>query len=187
MSAEVINKITITAEAVFDLTKTLCLSKLDRRKLKHEVEKYIDFLNSDGRLLWQNYFRCKYQDEDEGGMLMLFLYRGKKNSLMQHWDLKGVCLESDWSEDDEEDGKIRAWIETKIEDLPDEDDWAVKARINEILRETEKTVYDNVVEEVRNAFDNNRDKETAEKLAFLQSVYFEFRGRKRAKKKTRRN
>ena len=56
---------------------------------------------------------------------------------MQYWDLKGVCEAADWSEEAEDDGLVRVWLETKIEDLPDEEDWAIRARVYKILKETE--------------------------------------------------
>lgn len=187
MKSEVINKITITEEAVFDYTEALAFGTLDKRTLKAEVGEYIDHLNRSGRLLWDNYFRCKYLDENSGQMLMLFLYRAEKMSVMQYWNLVGICLGSEWDENDEYEGGIRAWVETNITELPDEDDWVVRHRVNKILNETEKTLFENVLEEVKNAFACERDKETAEKLAFLQSVYFEFQGRHRARSKVRKN
>lgn len=184
MAAEVINKITITAEAVFDYTETLGLPTLDKRRLKTEVEDYINIKNRSGRLFRENYFRCKYLDEDSGRMLMLFLYRAERVSVMQNWLVRGICFAEDWTEDAEDDGLIRCWLKCMITELPDGDDWAVSVRTNKILRETGKTAFENVLKEVLDDFECERDKKTAEKLAFLQSLYFE-RGRGRPKKKSR--
>ena len=52
-------------------------------------------------------------------------------------------------------------------------------------RDLLKTLWTNVLEEVTNAFEHRRDKEAAEKVALLQSVYFEHRGR--TGKKGKRN
>lgn len=184
---EVINKIIITAEAVFDYEETLGLGRLDRRSVKAEVEEYMNRMNGGGRLLYDHYFRCKFYDEDNDRMLMLFLYRAEKISVMQNWRLVGICLTEDWTEDAEYEGLIRAWVETKINDLPDEDDWVVKYCVNQILKYSEKTLFENVLQEVINAFECERDKETAKGLALLQSIYFEFRERVRIKPKTRKS
>ena len=39
---------------------------------------------------------------------------------MQSWEIVGICEAEDYDEDLEECGQIRAWYETKIEDLPEE-------------------------------------------------------------------
>ena len=187
MTADVINKISISAEAVFDYSEALALGVLNKRALKAEAEEYLDRMNRAGRLQHERYVRCQYFDIHAWRMLTLFLYRAERVSILQSWELKGLCFAEDWTEDAEDSGQIRYWLKARITELPDADDWAVKYRVNKIMRETEKTLYENVLEEVRDAFDNERDKETAEKLAFLQGIYFEFRGRKRIKEETRRH
>jgi len=185
--AIVIHKLNITAEAALDINEGVGLPELDRRKLKAEVEEYIFRMSASGRLPWWGYFRCDYICEDSGAHLKLFIYKGWRVGFMQCWDLAGVCLAKDWSEEAEEDGLVRAWLQTKITDLDDTGhDWAVSARVWQVLNDTNKTLFENVLEEVKNEFDCKRDKEAAEKLAFLQSVYFEFK-RKRVKKKARRD
>ena len=185
--AEVIHKLNITPEAAFDLSECLNLQGFDRRALKAETEEYISYMAASGRLLWRGYFRCDYIDGGSDRRLKLFVYKGMSVGLMQYWDLMGVCEAEDWTEEAEDDGLIRVWLETKIEDLPDEEDWAVRVRANKILRETDKTLFENVLEEVLNDFECKRDKEAAEKLSFLQSIHFERKGRGRAKKKIRRH
>jgi len=180
---EVIHKLNITAEAAFDIADGLGLEQFDKRTLKAETEEYITLMTASKRLPWWGYFRCDYIDEASGRRLKLFIYKGERFGLMQMWDLKGVCEVAEWTQDAEDDGLIRSWLETKITELPDEEDWVVGVRVREILTRTEKTLFLNVLEEVKNAFDCDRDKEDAEKLAFLQSLYFEFTGRRRAKKK----
>jgi len=176
--AEVIHKLNITPEAAFDLSECLGLDKFNKRALKTETEEYLNNLTVSGRLPWWGYFRCDYIDEDSGRRLKLFIYRGMRIGLMQYWDLTGVCEAADWTQDAEDDGLIRVWLESKIEDLPDEEDWAVRVRVNKILKETEKTLWENVLQEVQNEFEHERDKAAAERVAFLQSVYFECRGRR---------
>jgi len=185
MTAEVINKINITAEAVFDYEECLDLGKINKRPLKAEVEEYINNMNKSGKLLYDSYFRCKYFDEDSDKMLMLFFYRAERLSIMQFWNLAGICLAKDWTEDAEDNGEIRNWLKCKITDMPEEQDWVIAYRVNIIIKETRKTKYEEVLKEVLNDFDNKRDKEAAKEVALLQSYYFEFSGKPRAKRKAR--
>ena len=181
--AIVIHKLKITAEAAFDIIEVLSLPQLDRRKLKAAVEEYICLMRAAGRLPWWGYFRCDYICEDSGVRLKLFIYKRARLGLMQHWELAGVCLSEDWSEEAEEDGLVRSWLLTKIADLADEEDWAVRARVWKVLNDTNKTLFENVLKEVENEFVCERDKEAAQGLAFLQSVYFAFKRRRRTKTK----
>ena len=185
---EVINKINITAEARFDLGECVGLEAFDWRTLKSETEEYINRQASAGRIPWWGYFRADYVDEDSGRRLKLFFYKGGTFGNMQIWDLKGICEADDWTQDAEDEGHIRAWLKTSIGKLPaDEDDWAVRVRVNEIIKNTEKTLWINVLEEVTSVFECGRDKETAERLAFLQSAHFDHGGRRRVEKKTRQD
>jgi len=121
------------------------LRKLDKRKLKAETEEYINRMNGGGRLLYENYFRCKWYDEQTGLMLMLFLYRAAKMSVMQYWDLKGICPADDWTEDAEEDGLIRVWIESPITNLNCEYDWVEEMRLRQEIGKIEEEldkIYD---------------------------------------------
>jgi len=102
--------------------------------------------------------------------------------------ISGSIRAADWDEELEDSGQVLAWLNTNVEidAIPDSEDWAVRARVWQVLHETNKTLFENVLEEVKNEFDSKRDKEDAQELAFLQSVHFEFRGR-RVKTKSRRN
>ena len=192
--AEVIHKLNITPEARVDVFESLNFDAFDWRTLKKETEEYIRHMTASGRLPWWGYFRCDYKDEDSGVRLKLFVYRGMRIGLMQYWDLKGVCKSTDWSEEAEDNGVIRIWLESKIENIPDDEDWAVRTRVKKIIDkalvdvfdETKKFYWEDVLREVKNEFECVRDKEAAEKLAFLQSIHFEKRGRGLAKKKIRR-
>ena len=168
------HKLNITAEAAFDINEYLGLKRFDKRTVKAEVETYIAYMTASGQLPWWGYFRADYEDPDSGEFLKLFVYRGAQLGLMQYWDLKAVCRARDWTEEADISGEIRTWIETKIEDFPDEEDIFIRIRVTEILNNTKKTLWSNVLEEITNEFKYERDKEAAKEVAFLQSAYFNF-------------
>jgi len=187
---EVVQKTNITDEAKCDVCECVGLEAFDWRTLKSETEEYITHQTRAGRIPWWGYFRADYIDEDSGKRLKLFFYRGQTFGLMQTWDLKGVCEADEWTQEAEDDGQIRAWIETRLPQAKEQitvewlekNDRAIRARVHEILQNAEKTLWVNILEEVTNAFDDKRDKEAAERLAFLQSVFFRFKGRRRTRK-----
>jgi hypothetical protein len=174
MITEVINKLIITAEAVFDYTETLGLGMLDKRGLKAEGEEYIDIKNRNGRLLYENYFRCKYLDEGSGRMLMLFLYRADKIGIMQNWLVRGVCFAEDWSEEAEDDGLIRLWVESSITEFK-KGDWVVQQQVN---AEADKITLgfavrgsiEGLPKEVKYAIEYGNDNEFAEAVSLLQNA-----------------
>ena len=172
--SKVIHKVNITAEAKFDVLEELNLEGFNWKTLKDETEQYIKHQSIANRIPWWGYFRADYEDEDNDVLLKLFFYRGEKVGVMQFWNLVGVCVANAWTDDLEEDGEIRSWLKTRIQEIPDEDDWVIRLRVNEILNNTEKTLWTNVFEEVMDAFEYKRDKEVAKKVAFLQSAYFDF-------------
>jgi hypothetical protein len=176
-----IHKLNITPEAAFDLRECLGLDSVDRYSLKAEVEKYIEYLAASGNTPY--YFRCDYVDENSGRRLKFFVSRSNKLGRFQYWDLRGVCESADWSEDAEDEGIVRMWLNVKIDELPEEDDWVVAYRVNKIIFETELEMIEDVLEEVRDAFEHKRDQELAKKLLLLQSTYFGVRGRSRNKTK----
>ena len=177
MSKEIlIHKINITDEAKCDVGESLDIQGFDWSEMKTEVEEYITHQTKENRTPWWGYFRCKYYDEDSDKMLMLFFYRGDRLSIMQFWNLVGICLAEDWTQDAEDNGEIRNWLKCRITDLSEEEDWVIAYRVNRIIKETNKTKYEEVLKEVLNEFDCERDKEVAEQVAFLQSYYFEFSG-----------
>ena len=167
------------------------LRKLKQQPFKNDIEEYIDNLNRAGLMLWEHYFRCNYYDEALDRMLMLFLYRDRKDGAMQNWRLQGICLADDRSEEAEDDGRIRnrlksPYWESPEDAPPDEDDWVVKDRVREIIEHTEKTKFENVLKEVQDAFTEERDKEFAEELLLLQSIGFKRRKREQTQRKSRR-
>jgi hypothetical protein len=172
--AEVINKIIITAEAVFDYTEDLGLGLLNKGRLKADVEEYIDIQNRSGRLMWEHYFRCKYLDEGSGEMLMLFLYRSYRLGLMQNWTLAGICFAEDWSEDDEYDGSVRRWLKSKITDLGN-GDWVVeqqaRAEAEELLYGVmQESSIKNLPREVQNAVKFGTGKDIIEAVSCFENA-----------------
>ena len=188
MAAEMIHKLEITSKAVFDYREVMSLGELNRVTFKVEIEKYITNMFAEGRLMIDYYFRCNYYDDNSGQMLMLFIYRAEKLGLMQLWRLEGICRADDWCEELEDDGTIKSWLKSAIDDFYENTDWAVKVRTKKVLHKTEKIVFENILQEVRNEFENKRDKKAAEELLFLQSYYFRRRnGGKQLKRKNRRH
>lgn len=186
MSKEIlIHKINITDEAKYDVRECLDIQNFNWSELKTEVEEYITHQTKENRIPWWGYFRCKYYDEDNDKMLMLFFYKGERLSVMQFWNLAGICLAEDWTQDAEDDGEIRNWLKCRITDLPEEQDWVIVNRVNRIIKETNKTKYEEILKEVLNEINCERDKEVAEQVAFLQSYYFEFAKRRTYKKDKR--
>lgn len=191
---EVVHKINITDEARLDVVQ-IGLEAFDWRSFKSETEEYITNQAKAGRIPWWGYFRADYIDEDSGKRLKLFVYRAKAFGLMQTWDLRGICNADDWTQEAEDDGQVRAWLKTTVPPLVPEIsvswlekiDWVIRARVHEILKNTDKTLWVNVLEEVKSAFNDDRDKAAAERLAFLQSVHFSFKGRRRARKAAKRD
>jgi len=178
----IVHKLNISFEASWDITHCLEL-KIDKCKLKLEVEEYIARMAAGGYLPYRGYFRCDYICEDSGERLKLFVFEGPRFSSMQIWDLAGVCLAADWSEEFEENGQIQRWLKMRVVNLPFEEDWSIAVRVRQVLKNTSKTLIENVLKEVTDEFKYKRDQETAKKMALLQSVFFKFR--KRTEKENR--
>lgn len=163
--------------------------RLDEITLKKELAEYIGYQMKAARIPWWGYFRADYEDDASGERLKLFIEKGKRVGIMQFWNVVSICIAEDWNEDDEENGRIRAWnksdfYETEADVPKDYPDWVVRARVHKILQETQKTLYENVLKEVYDEFNNKRDKRDSESVAFLQSVFFNIRGRRKPKKDT---
>jgi len=167
------NIVNITMEANFDYKVILGLDELNKIQLKEDVSRYLNLHNNSGKLLYENYLRLRYLDKHSGQMLMLFLYRGDVQYGVQYWNLAGICFEENWNEEEEEKGQIRRWLKTRIEGLTVEIDEVLVLRVMKVINSTSKTKFENVLQEVMNEFDNDRDKEEAKKVAFLQSAFFD--------------
>ena len=124
----IIYKVKITDEALCDYEDEFDGMPMPKYDLKAEVEDYILFQKKDGRLCYDYYFRVRYFDETQDEMLMLFLYKGRKTACMQEYDLCGLCRESDWSQELEDDGAIRNWLKSKLE-TDEKTDWVWDYRI----------------------------------------------------------
>lgn len=200
---EVIHKINITAEAKFDIVEILGLQEFDWQTFKKTTEKHIADC-----IPWLDYFRADYIDKDSGKMLKFFFYRVELFGIMQIWNLAGVCEIAHYNEDSEENGQIRAWINTEIySEMPKiteewliKNDWVIWLRVNNILEEATRRdlhnhIVDNtarpsywtdIIQEVQNAFECERDKKAAWEVALLQSRNYYFRRRERNGKKLTR-
>lgn len=107
--------------------------------IKKEVEDYITY-----NIKAQNkhYFKLKYLDEFLNKELYVFIKKRMRLLNMQNWELVGVCECQDWNEELEENGRIRVWIDTKIENLPKkEKDWVVEMLVAKIIDKMEE-IYD---------------------------------------------
>lgn len=124
-----VNKVIITPEAVFDYEEAVIGRRLDRVMLKQELEEYIDRMNS--RLIAVCYFRCKFMDEATGELLMLFIYRGSRQRVLQNWVVRGICAAKDWDEDVEYYGDIKNWVDSKITEYANSSDWVIRLRVRE--------------------------------------------------------
>lgn len=103
--------------------------------IKEEVETYIKTRKG----LWhKHYLRLTYLVEDSDIDLMLFIKQGKVIENIQHWGLVGICNKEDWSEELEESGRIRAWYETKIDNIPEERDWLLIENTYKIIDKLEE-------------------------------------------------
>ena len=103
--------------------------------IKEEVETYI----KTRKCLWhKHYFRLTYLVEDSDIDLMLFIKQGKVIKNIQYWELVGICEKEAWTEDLEESGRIRAWYETKIKNIPEERDWLLIENTYKIIDKLEE-------------------------------------------------
>lgn len=136
MTSEIsINKVVITEKAKFDYND-LFGQPIPRKDLKAEAENYIDNVQK----TLGCYIRLKYYDETADRMLMLFFYRGIRLGIMQMWELQGICLENDWTEELEECGQIRAWITSAL-DTKEDADWVWDLRVRQEREQKEREDY----------------------------------------------
>lgn len=167
-----IHKVHITSEAVFDYEKTMAFGNLNKVKLKFEIEEYLKNICNTDKLFNCNYFRCKYYDDNSNKMLMIFIYKGKKFGIMQTWILSGICIVEDWNDILEEFGEVKQWLRKEIDNFSNEIDWVIKFRVRKIMKNTNEIFLEDVLKEVQNEFGCERDKKTSERLLLLQSYFF---------------
>lgn len=121
-----IHKLVVTEEAKFDYRKEIRGEQFPKKDIMNKIEEYIGLQRN--RFANVRYFRVKYYDESTDKMLMLFIYKIDLLACMQLWELAGICLAEDWTEELEDSGAIRNWLKTKIENIPIEEDWVVRYR-----------------------------------------------------------
>lgn len=204
----IIHKISITAEAKFDIVEILGLQEFNWQTFKKVTEENIAHQAKADCIPWRGYFRADYIDEDSGKILKLFFYRGELFGIMQMWNLAGVCQASNYNDDSEENGQIRAWLKSEIFSKSSiithewlvNNEWVIWLRVHDILEkatmrdcqnhiadETARTSYwTDILQEVQNAFKCERDKTAAREVALLQSRNYCFRRRERNGKKLTR-
>ena len=117
-------------ESVYD--KPLVI--MPKTEYKKEVSDYIQ-LNK--RLWYKTYIRAVYYDEKLDRELMLFILKDRQIGCIQYWNIVGICNAADWTEDNEEDGVIRAWYTTNINDS-DTYDWVLAKQIRDEEEEKER-------------------------------------------------
>lgn len=122
----IINKVEITPEAKIDYEIIAEGKFLDAVEFRKEINEYLLSLYEAGKLN-KNYFHVKYYDESLDQMLLLFFYKGYKFQNMQVWDLSGICIEDDYTSGLEDEGQIRSWLMTKIDDNK-KNDWVETMR-----------------------------------------------------------
>lgn len=103
-----INKIKITGEAQFDYEEIVARHRFPNL-FKQDLEEYITHKNPTA-----TYFYAKYYDETTSSMLLLFFRKGMSFRGMQIWTLVGICDQNDYSEDIEECGLIKNWLDQTI-------------------------------------------------------------------------
>ena len=104
-----INKVLISNEAIFDYEEIVGKGIMPKAEYRKELEEYFAHVTPIDYYLIKKYF-----DENLGKMLLLFFRRGMNFSSMQLWLLAGICDSSDYSEDIEEKGLIKNWLDNYI-------------------------------------------------------------------------
>ena len=149
MEDYILHKVVITTEAQFDYASIFNLlevideesflpSRFQIPDMKAELEW---FIQTNRKYLYKQYFKVKYLEEQTGTMLYVFVRPGLVIGKMKNWDVVGICIADDWNEDLEEMGAIKGWLDTKIENLPDEEDW-VEVRYRNKILELLDLIYD---------------------------------------------
>lgn len=121
-----INKVIITAEAVFDYEEVITLT-MPKADIKNEVEEHLGYLHIGEHT---RTLRIRYLDEVSATPLFLFVQRGQRFGIMQLWSIVGICAAADWDEDLEDDGCIRGWLNTTF-DTREKTDWVLDYRLSQ--------------------------------------------------------
>lgn len=147
MEDRLIHKVKIAYEAKFDYASIYGLFEIKDEEsylpsgfqikgLKKELEFYLQYNN---RVWHKAYFKVKYIDDEKE--LYVFIRKREKADYIQNWEVVGICECECWSEDLEDCGQIRTWLNTKVENLEQEEDWVVvmyRSKITNLL----ELIYD---------------------------------------------
>jgi len=109
-------------------------ARFPKAEIKAELEEYIQHHSKHKH---QYYFRVRWLDEQHNRELMLFIKRSEKISIMQNWTVVGICVASEWTEDLEEDGLVRSWYETKLNE-PNQYDWVEEYNLRQQMAEDDR-------------------------------------------------
>lgn len=131
-----IHKINLTDEVKFDYETSISPNfDFIAKDIKNEIEFY---LMHNHKLWYKRYLRVNYYDEQSEQMLMFFIRESNKFLSMKTWNIVGVCKAEDWNEDIEEDGIIKAWLDTTLTPPENELDWVEVLRIRQEEEERER-------------------------------------------------
>jgi len=135
-------KIKITYEAMFDYADLFNLFEVKNgesilplgfngkfQTMQKEVKEYLQF---NKKLQNKCYFKIKYLTNCDK-FVYLFIRKGVLEGKIQQWNIVGVCFCEDWTEDAEEEGRIKAWLDTMVENPIIEPDWVVEKYKNKII------------------------------------------------------
>jgi len=107
------------------------LVRIPKMEIKRELE---EFIQNHSTIKNRHYFYTQHYDEQLGWMV-LFVKKATRISIMQNWEVVGICRSMDWDEDSEEEGRHRAWYSTKLSLSGDYYDWVQAKRTKEELDE----------------------------------------------------
>lgn len=128
-----IHKVSITDEAKFDYETTISPNfAFISKNLKEELEFY---LYHNRRYHHKRYVRLKYYDDQSETELMFFLRESNKFASMKVWKVVGICKSEDWNEEIEDEGIIKAWLDTLLTPADDESDWVEDLRFRQAEEE----------------------------------------------------
>lgn len=130
------HKVSITDEAKFDYENNISPDfAYIQRELKEELEFY---LYHNKKLWYKRYIRLRYYDKQSDQDLMLFLRESQQFLSMKVWQLVGICKLEDWSQELEDRGAIKAWLDTSLTPPKDEIDWVEDLRFRQAEEERQR-------------------------------------------------
>ena len=182
MQQNLIHKVHITPEAVFDYEECMELDVVPKKDIKNQIEDYIYKKQHEGqKILW--YFRIEIYDKQLDKMLMVFVKKGQMFASMQMWLVVGICLAEDYDEDYEDTGVNKSWYDSKIDitELP-KTDWVNNLNKDSLNGLSQGKII-GLSKEERDAVIYSGNKEIIEELPFLQRPNRKWNSRKDFKRK----